>query len=565
MAGGEATYFYEKSPGMKIVLCQSNPLVGDVFGNARRVCDIVQSVASDKPDLVVFPELFIQGYPPYDLLEQHWFIKNGLHALEMVCACSKKYPETGILVGMALPHEGPFGKGLHNAAVLVQGGKQVFSQNKSLLPTYDVFDEARYFDPAESVDIMAFKGERLGISICEDAWTHDAFRARRLYDLDPVLELVRKGATLLINISASPFHLGKGNLRAGIMKQHAARHKIPFVYVNQVGGNDELIFDGSSMVVDNDGNLRTLLPSFSEATTMVDTGAYGPAVPLPDFDTPYAVHSALVLGIRDYARKCGFSKALLGLSGGIDSALTCALAVHALGAENVWGVAMPSHFSSEGSVKDAEKLAKNLGIKFSVIPITNSFQSLSEALAAEFAGTQPGIAEENLQARLRGTLLMALSNKFGRLLLTTGNKSELAVGYCTLYGDMSGGLAVISDLPKDMVYKLSRLINANADREIIPESTLTKAPSAELRPNQKDQDTLPPYPVLDGILEGLVEKGRSLGELAEQGFDRDIAAWVCKAISGSEYKRRQAAPGLKVTPKAFGIGRRFPIAAKYDW
>jgi NAD+ synthase (glutamine-hydrolysing) len=558
---------------MKIVICQCNSVVGDVQGNARRICDIVSSVAGDAsigassgaPDLVVFPELFIQGYPPYDLLEQRWFINHGLEALEKVRACSQKYPGTGILVGMAMPNDCAFGKGLHNSAVLICDGEIVFSQHKSLLPTYDVFDEARYFDPAGSIDVVPFKGERLGISICEDAWAHEALRTRRLYDLDPVDDLARRGATLFINISASPFHMGKGNLRAAIVKKHATRHKKPFVYLNLVGGNDELIFDGNSMVIDGEGNLRALLPSFSEAIVAIDTCAPGPVIPLPDFDTLSSVHDALVLGIRDYAGKCGFSKALIGLSGGIDSALTCACAVHALGPGNVWGVAMPSMVSSEGSVADAEKLAKNCGIKFSIIPIKKVFQSLSETLAGEFAGTEPGIAEENLQARARGTLLMALSNKFGHLLLTTGNKSETAVGYCTLYGDMSGGLGVISDLPKDMVYKLSRYINSVAGKEIIPATTLTKPPSAELRPNQTDQDTLPPYPVLDGILEGLVEKGLSQEELAERGFDRETLAWVCKAIRGSEYKRRQAAPGLKVTPKAFGIGRRFPIAAKYDW
>jgi NAD+ synthase (glutamine-hydrolysing) len=550
---------------MKIVICQCNPLVGDVFGNARRVCDIVQTVASDKPDLVVFPELFIDGYPPNDLLEHRWFIEHGLKALEMICACSENFPEIGILTGLALPNNASFGKGLHNAAVLVHSGKKIFRQYKSLLPTYDVFDEARYFDPAASVDVITFKDERLGISICEDAWTLDELPTGRLYDLDPVDELARRGATLFINISASPFHMGKGNLRAEIVKKHAMRHKTPFIYVNQVGANDELIFDGGSMAIDGEGNLRTLLPFFSEATVTIDTCAFGPFIPMPDFDTLSAVHDALVLGIRDYARKCGFSKALLGLSGGIDSALTCTLAVDALGPQNVWGVALPSEYSSEGSIVDAEKLANNLGIKFSIIPIKEVFQSLTATLTADFAGTKQGVAEENLQARSRGILLMALSNKFGHLLLTTGNKSELAVGYCTLYGDMSGGLAVISDLPKNMVYKLCRFINAGKGREIIPESTLTKAPSAELRPNQKDQDTLPPYPVLDGILEGLVEKGLSLEELTAQGFDRETTAWVCKAISRNEYKRRQAAPGLKVTPKAFGIGRRFPIAAKYDW
>ena len=550
---------------MKITICQCNPTVGDVHGNAQRICDVVRSVSSDRPDLVVFPELFVQGYPPYDLLEQRWFIRHGQEALRKICDCSRQYPETGILVGAALPNDLPSGKGLYNAAVLVCNGERAFTQGKSLLPTYDVFDEARYFDPAPRINTFAFKGEVLGITICEDAWTHAGLWARKLYDRDPVAELAGMGATLLVNISSSPFHMGKENLRASIVRNHAVKHKIPFLYVNQVSGNDELVFDGNSMFFDGQGNLRSHLPSFGEAVVSLDTAAPGPALPLPDFDTIEAVHGALVLGVRDYARKCGFTKALIGLSGGVDSALTCALAVHALGPQNVWGVAMPSPYSSEGSVSDARALAKNFGIKFSIIPISKAFAGLRETLEPEFAGTKEGIAEENLQARIRGTLLMALSNKFGYLLLTTGNKSELAVGYCTLYGDMSGGLSVISDLPKDMVYKLARFINGSCGREMIPGPTLEKAPSAELRPNQKDQDTLPPYPVLDKILEGLVEKGMSRDDLVKDGFDPGTVAWVCRAISGSEYKRRQAAPGLKVTPKAFGIGRRFPIGAKYDW
>jgi NAD+ synthase (glutamine-hydrolysing) len=565
MAARESIYYNREYFRMKITICQLNPLVGDVAGNARRACDAASAASGEGADLAVFPELFLQGYPPRDLLEQRAFLRRSQEALERVIACSKRLPSTGILIGTALPGKRSAGKGLYNAAVLIDNGKIVFQQPKTLLPAYDVFDETRYFDPAQKTMAFKFKRERLGISICEDAWNSKELWTGRLYARDPVAELAKAGATLFINIAASPFHLGKGNLRAALFRKHAKRHRTPFIYVNQVGGNDELIFDGNSMAFDKSGGLRASLPAFSEASMTIDTEKYGRVLPLPDFDTQGAIYDALVLGISDYTRKCGFKKALLGLSGGVDSALTAALAAKALGPENVWGIALPSRYSSEGSVRDAQKLAENLGIRFSVVSIEKPFSAFLEALAPFFAGSVPGVAEENLQARIRGTLLMALSNKFGHLLLSTGNKSELAVGYCTLYGDMNGGLSVISDLPKAMVYKLARFVNASAGREIIPAATLDKPPSAELRPNQTDQDTLPPYPVLDAILEAMVEKSATLHELTKQGFDETTTKWVCAAIAGSEYKRRQAAPGLKVTPKAFGMGRRFPIAAKYEW
>jgi len=548
---------------MKIIACQINPLVGDTAGNASLVCDNVFRNASLTPDLVIFPELCIQGYPPRDLLEQHWFVQNSIEAIERICRFSTGFPDIGILLGTALPNTVPRGKGLSNSAVLIQNGKILFHQNKSLLPTYDVFDEQRYFDPARTVSVYKFKGETLGITICEDAWNDREMWARQLYEYDPVEALAQQGTTLFVNISASPFNMGKEKLRFSLIRNHARKHGIPFLFVNQIGGNDELIFDGNSMYVDRDGNLRSKLYSFAEDTTLIDTKSPGPVMTVPDFDTVGAVHNALVLGLGDYVRKCAFTKVLLGLSGGIDSAVTCALAVKALGAGNVWGVSMPSRHSSEGSLTDAKKLADNLGILYKVIPIEKPFEAYLETLQPHFECVMPGIAEENLQARIRGTLLMALSNKFGHLLLTTGNKSELAVGYSTLYGDMNGGLSVISDLPKDMVYKLAHHINR--EKVIIPEASITKAPSAELRPNQKDQDTLPPYPVLDAILEKLIAEGKSSRELIEEGFDKTTVAWIVKAIINSEYKRRQAAPGLKVTLKAFGIGRRFPMAAKYNW
>ncbi len=548
---------------MKIVLCQLNPLVGDVKGNAEMVLRALKNSVPQNPDLLIFPELFLQGYPPRDLLEKHWFIDNCISALNQILEASKSYPDVGIVLGTAMRSGKADGKGLLNSAIFLCNGKILLQQNKSLLPTYDVFDESRYFDSADSVSVVKFKEEVLGISICEDAWNDEALFSARLYDRDPVEELVAKGATLLINISASPFHLGKENLRAAVMRNHAKKHSLPFIFVNQIGGNDELIFDGNSAFFDGRGELCAQLPAFQEKVLVVDTCHKQPPLAMPNRDTIECVHDALVLGLSDYMHKCGFKSAVLGLSGGIDSAVVCSLAVAALGKDNVWGVAMPSRHSSDGSIRDAKLLAENWGIKFTILNIEDVFSSFLSTLHPVFEGTPFNLAEENLQARIRGTLLMALSNKFGHLLLTTGNKSESAVGYSTLYGDMNGGLGVISDLPKQMVYKLANYINRNG--ELIPVDSITKAPSAELRPDQKDQDTLPPYPVLDAILGQLIENGKSTSEVAAQGFDPQTVKWVARSISVNEYKRRQAAPGLKVTPKAFGSGRRFPIAARYDW
>jgi NAD+ synthase (glutamine-hydrolysing) len=536
--------------------------MGDIAGNTRKLLDTVTSFGDSGVDLFVFPELFIQGYPPRDLLEQAWFIGSGAKALARITAFSKKIPEAGILFGFAMPNNRNNGKRLSNAAILVHKGNIVFQQDKSLLPAYDVFDESRYFDPAIRRKVFPFKGERLGITICEDAWNDPHMWQKPLYDFDPVADLARQGATVFINLSASPFYMGKEKTRFSLIKAHATKHGRPFILVNQTGGNDELIFDGNSMAVDAAGKPRAMLPSFAEAVQVTDTKAFGPVAKSPEHDTIRSVHTALVCGISDYLRKCGFTKALIGLSGGIDSAVTCALAVAALGAENVWGVTMPSRYSSQGSIGDSQALAKNLGITFSTIPIEGAFGAFLKELDPVFSGTRPALAEENIQARVRGTILMALSNKFGHLLLSTGNKSELAVGYCTLYGDMNGGLGVISDLPKTMVYKMAQYINR--DREIIPASSIQKPPSAELRPNQKDQDTLPAYEVLDAIIELFVEQGKSAGQIVKKGFDEKTVAWVVRAIKKSEYKRRQAAPGLKVTPKAFGVGRRFPLAANYE-
>ncbi len=546
---------------MRIALCQLNSTMGDIAGNTANIKRTVEAAAADKPDLLVFPELFINGYPSRDLLQHHWFIDNGLKAVDDLCAFSTAYPDTGILTGIAFPESHPGGTGVSNAALLIVDGSVVFRQNKSLLPTYDVFDEIRYFDPAPNTAVFVFKNEKLGITICEDAWNAPDMWDGPRYLLDPVERMAEMGATVLVNISASPYHLGKQKLRYSIVENHAKTHRLPFVFVNLTGGNDELVFDGGSMYFDRNGSLGELLPPFAEDVRVVDTNAPSKALPAPQFDTTASVHDALVLGLRDYVAKCGMKSVIVGLSGGIDSAVTCALAVHALGRENVWGVAMPSRYSSEGSVSDAGTLAQNLGIRFMTIPIEPVFSAFLDSLAPQFEGRGPDVTEENIQARIRGSILMALSNKFGSLVLSTGNKSELAVGYCTLYGDMNGGLSVISDLPKTRVYELARHINAA--KEIIPKDSLTKAPSAELRHNQKDQDSLPPYERLDAILSLLIEEGASCDEAVKKGHDRKTVEWVAGAVARNEYKRRQAAPGLRVTPKAFGMGRRFPIAARY--
>jgi NAD+ synthase (glutamine-hydrolysing) len=547
---------------MKIALCQLNSTMGDIAGNTARIKNAAASVADKNVDLLVFPELFIHGYPPRDLLEQQWFLDNGLKALDELCAFSAGCPETGILTGIAFPESAHEGKGVFNSAVLIAGGAVVFRQNKCLLPTYDVFDEFRYFDPAPDTTVFPFKSEKLGITICEDAWNTPGMWEKPLYTIDPVKRMANLGATVLINLSASPYHLGKQRLRYSAIAKHAQTHKRPFVFVNLTGGNDELIFDGNSMYFDGSGRLCTVLPPFAEEIQLVDTSETMEPAAMPAFDTTESVRDALVLGVRDYVAKCSMQSAIIGLSGGIDSAVTCALAVRALGAQNVCGVAMPSRYSSEGSVADAKKLAANLGIQLKIIPIEPVCESFTAILAPHFEGRGPDITEENIQARVRGSILMALSNKFGSLVLSTGNKSELAVGYCTLYGDMNGGLSVISDLPKIKVYELAHYINS--PEEIIPANTITKAPSAELREGQKDQDSLPPYDVLDSILALLIEKGASCGQVIQKGFDRKIVEWVAGALARNEYKRRQAAPGLRVTPKAFGIGRRFPIAARYS-
>jgi NAD+ synthase (glutamine-hydrolysing) len=545
---------------MKIALCQINPVMGDIEGNTAKV---VECLKPGRADLFVFPELCIQGYPPRDLLEQPWFVEQGIGAVEKVCRVSESLPGTGIIVGCALRSPRAVGKGLSNSAVLVIDGAVRLRQDKSLLPTYDVFDELRYFDPADRVEVVRFREHTLGITICEDAWNDPRMWRRAMYDFDPLAGLAAKGADLFINISASPFCAGKERVRFELLRRHAARHRTPLVFVNQVGGNDELVFDGCSMVLDQKGDPAARLAMFEESVQVVETGVLRPLAGWKDPGPAEQVYRALVLGVGDYMRKCGFKKALLGLSGGIDSAVTAAIAAEAAGKENVLGITMPSRYSSEGSRSDSKQLAENLGIGFKEIAIEKAFTVMLDLLEPHFRGMKPDTAEENIQARLRGMILMAFSNKFGYLLLSTGNKSESAVGYCTLYGDMNGGLSVISDVPKTMVYELASYINRNG--AVIPQRIIDKAPSAELRPCQKDQDTLPPYEVLDGILLRLIEEGKSVDEIAREGFERATVEWVARAVRVNEYKRRQAAPGIKVTSKAFGMGRRFPVAARYEW
>jgi len=547
---------------VKVTIAQLNPVIGDVEGNQAKIKNVVSKFGKES-DLVVFSELFLSGYPPRDLLEKPWFIERIERAIDDVTDLSAKHPHTAILLGAPLPTGKKSGNGLYNAAVLIHNGKMLKRQYKSLLPTYDVFDEARYFDPTPTVDLMPFKKEKLGVSICEDAWNDPELWGKKIYPLDPIQVMANAGATLLVNISASPFHVGKEQLRYRILSNHAKKHGIPFAYANQVGGNDELIFDGRSVCVDGKGRVMALFPPFEEHVETVDMRTVGTSTSYEAQDRVESVYEALVLGIRDYMKKCGFKRAVIGLSGGIDSAVSCCLAREAVGKKNVLAVSMPSPYSSRASVEYAGKMAQNLGIEFKVIRISSLYRAFVHVLKDSLGvGDEVDVTLENIQARIRGNILMAISNRFGYLVLSPGNKSELAVGYCTLYGDMSGGLAVISDVPKTMVYELAQYVNKRS--EVIPREIIEKPPSAELKPNQLDQDTLPPYDILDPILQYYIEEGYSLEDIVRLDFDRDTVEWVIHAVNRSEYKRRQAPLGLKVTTKAFGVGRRMPIAAKHD-
>ena len=555
---------------MRLAVAQLNFTVGAFHANLAKMRDAVDRARAAEADLVVFSEMAATGYPPRDLLNRPSFVARNLAVVDRLAALTDD--RLGLLVGFVDPNPARDGKGLFNAAALCHQGRVVARRHKCLLPTYDVFDEDRYFEPGREVAPIEFGRLKLGVTICEDLWNDPDFWPRRLYHHDPVAELVAQGADLLVNISSSPFTLGKPELRREMVRREAQKHHRYFFYVNQVGGNDELVFDGHSLACDPAGTVVLRARDFDEDLLVYEVPADALDRPAADSDetverdvsrTPTeAAYRTLVVGLRDYARKCGFARVVLGLSGGIDSALTACLAAEALGPPNVLGVAMPSRFSSPESLTDAARLARNLGISYQVVPIDGIFQASLDALAPSFSGFPAEITEENLQARARGNVLMALSNKFGYLVLSTGNKSELGVGYCTLYGDMSGGLAVISDVPKTLVYELARFVNHQ--REIIPSSILTKPPSAELRPNQTDQDTLPPYEVVDRILEAYVERDLDIDEIAALGIDRAVVADVVRKINRSEYKRRQAAPGIKITTRAFGVGRRYPIAADYS-
>jgi NAD+ synthase (glutamine-hydrolysing) len=545
---------------MRLGLAQLNPTVGDLPGNRRKILEAYAKLVEQGAELVVFPELAVCGYPPRDLLLKRHFVPDVVALLAQIAANIGEVPAViGTVEANALTTGRPF----FNAAAFCHRGRVVAMAHKCLLPTYDVFDEDRYFEPAASPLVVEHAGKRIGITLCEDIWTHPMLGTRRLYHgLDPVAQLVAQKCDLMVNLSASPWHHGKGDVRQRLVTDAASALRCPVAYVNAVGGNDELIFDGRSLVADSAGRVIAGLAAFREDISVVETSAVVPQI-APGFqqdDLP-DIYAALVLGLRDYAEKSGFKRALVALSGGIDSALVAVVAAEAFGAGNVTGVSLPSSISSQHSRDDARILAENLGIHFETIAIAGAVTAAEAALGPVFSGRPRDVAEENIQARVRGVLMMGLSNKFGALLLTTGNKSEMAVGYCTLYGDMCGGLAVISDVFKMQVYALSRWINR--EREIIPANTIEKPPSAELRPGQVDQDSLPPYDQLDAILKGYVEQGLSRGDLVAQGFAPAVVNDIARKVDLNEYKRKQAAPGLKITPLAFGVGRRIPIVQKY--
>ena len=531
---------------MKIGFAQINPTVGDLRGNCELIIGAYERLAAAGAELILTPELAISGYPPQDLVFKSRFVSENLAILEKL---HSRVGEAALLVGFVDRNEGR-GKPFHNAAALLERGKPLRKAHKSLLPTYDVFDEDRYFEPASRVEPFDVHGKRIGVTICEDIWT-EHYLPRPLYDIEPVRGLIEQGAEIIVNLSSSPFTLHKPAVRYEMVAGSARTHRRAICYCNVVGGNDQLLFDGNSIAVNSAGNLIAQLGAFHEGKT------------------PEQLFAALSLGVRDYFRKCNFHSAVVGLSGGVDSAVTAVIAVDALGAENVTGVSMPSPYSSRGSIDDARALARNLGIKFLEIPISDAFTVFKSQFKEIFKGLPENETEENMQPRLRAMTLMALSNKFGHLLLTTGNKSELAVGYCTIYGDMAGGLAVISDVPKTMVYELASWINSNYSSrsghqgDLIPKSTIDKPPSAELKPNQKDQDTLPPYEILDQILHLYVEENLSARDIIAHGFDEKTVRWLQRRVDLNEYKREQAAPGLKVTSRAFGLGRKMPIAQKY--
>jgi NAD+ synthetase len=540
---------------VKIGFAQLNLTVGDLHGNFDKIVQSYQRLAAAGADLVITPELAVTGYPPQDLVFKSRFVPE---TLETVKQLHSRIGNTALLVGFVDRNEGR-GRPFHNAAALLERGKPIRVAHKSLLPTYDVFDEDRYFQPAANVEPFECGGKKIGVTICEDIWT-EHYLPHPLYDCEPTRSLIEQGAEIILNLSASPFTLHKPAIRYEMVATLARTYKRPIFYCNMVGGNDQLVFDGNSIAVNSTGGLIARLPGFREHEQVIDTDSKD-VIEFRESPAAEQLFHALSLGLRDYLQKCNFKSAVLGLSGGIDSAVVAAIAAHALGPENVVGVSMPSQYSSRGSVDDARKLTDNLGIKLLHSPIAETFAVFKSQFKEIFSGLPENETEENMQPRLRAMTLMALSNKFGHLVLSTGNKSELAVGYCTIYGDMAGGLAVISDVPKTMIYELARWINR--EKEIIPGATIDKPPSAELKPNQKDQDTLPPYQVLDEILRLYVEDNLSARDIIGRGFDEETVRWVQRRVDLNEYKREQAAPGLKVTSRAFGLGRRMPIAQKY--
>ncbi len=542
---------------MKLALCQINPTVADLAGNAAKILDFARRAADRGAELAVFPEMCLTGYPPQDLLEKRHFIDDVNHALAVIIEHIPR--ELGVVLGVPLRNEYPTGKPLLNAAVLLEDGRIIASAHKVLLPTYDVFDEVRHFEPGQSVKPVEFRGLRLGLHVCEDMWGEDRRSRPRLYARDPITELAEQGVDLFVNISASPFAVGKHQVRNDVVARISERYRKPFVLVNQVGANTELLFDGDSRGHRSDGRLGVVASSFTEDLVFWDP--WGSEVASVQRDAIADLHDALVMGIRDYFQKTSaFEKALVGLSGGIDSAVTCALAVEALGRDRVVGVTMPGPYSSSGSVEDSRDLAESLGIEFHEVSILPAVEAFSGMLSDVFDRLPSDSTEENIQARARGVTLMAMSNKFGYLLLSTGNKSEMAVGYATLYGDMSGGLSVLSDVFKQEVYALARHINESANEDVIPQHSITKPPSAELRPGQLDQDTLPPYEALDAILRLYVEELRDRDEIVElTRLDQSLVTEVLRMVDRNEYKRRQAAPGLRVSNRAFGVGRRMPV------
>ena len=544
--------------GLKIALAQLNPTIGDLEGNSRKIEDACRQAGKAGADLVVFSELVLTGYPPRDLLYKPDLISEGQKALESLVA---RIQGPAVLMGHVGKHKNGAGKGLTNSAVLFQNGQVLVQTDKILLPSYDVFDETRYFQAADHPVIYELSGTQLGITICEDIWNFPDFYDQNIYRSNPVEELIEAGADIILNISASPYRVGRWQTRRKLGQHIVGQYKKPFVLVNQVGGNDDLLFDGHSFALSDTGEVIAQAKGFEEDLVVVDLEqGKGDVHPTPKCDEEEMFHS-LVMGVRDYLNKCGYSKAVVGLSGGIDSAVVVAIAVEALGAGNVMGISMPSQYTADQSISDAERLAKNLGLLFSVVAIESLFEQYKKSLSPLFTGMAEDVTEENIQARIRGNILMAASNKLGSMVLSTGNKSEMSVGYCTLYGDMAGGLSVISDVPKMKGYALAKWLNR--DKEIIPQAIIERPPTAELKPNQMDQDSLPPYDVLDAILEEYVEKHESVERLIEAGYEAEVVRKVVRMVDSNEYKRNQAAPGLKVTAKAFGSGRRNPIAQKF--